>query len=160
MEPHTRLVVQLFSVASEMKGFHSLRRGTFTMFHVAIYIRTITATTKNRSWNSCKNGRRNIDLSGLLMLPWHLMNCTHRLNDAFWTRLQSSYLVVHPIPFGSIQIIRFWDHPTVRAIQTTFEMFPLTVDGLRSGVKRLLRPIPNGDFIMFLSLQSIMGGAT
>jgi uncharacterized protein with von Willebrand factor type A (vWA) domain len=33
--------------------------------------------------------------------------------------------------------VRYWDHPTVRAIGATIPMFPLTVEGLRHGMQKL-----------------------
>ena len=36
---------------------------------------------------------------------------------------------------------RYWNHPTVRAIGDTFPMFPLTIEGLRDGVKKLRAPL-------------------
>jgi len=34
--------------------------------------------------------------------------------------------------------LRFWAHPTVHAISRTFPMFPLTLDGLTQGIRRLM----------------------
>ena len=38
---------------------------------------------------------------------------------------------------------RYWNHPTIEAIGQHFPMFPLTLQGLRDGVRSLRRQLRN-----------------
>ncbi len=144
MSPHARLVSRLFTAASELKGFRSI---DMFYFHNAPYgwlyksyerwertrIETLLSewTPKHRVifvgdasmapyelFSPFGLARRDGGHSGLDWLQQIRLRCP----ASIW---------LNPDPQ------RWWDHPTVRAIGNMFPMFPLTVSGLRDGVRRL-----------------------
>ena len=147
MLPHSEKVERLFSAAKEVKTFREFKSYAF---HNCVYGRLYTdieqlervptsevlanLTPQHRlifvgdasmapyelfspfSWPGQGDG-----LSGL---DW-LQRFRERCPGAIW---------LNPDPE------RWWDHPTVRAIGGLFPMFPLTVEGVEDGVRRLRAP--------------------
>lgn len=142
MEPHARLVEQLFSVASKMKGFHSFEAWHFHNVPYGHLYKDYYSNDKKsimelvHEWTP---KHRFVWVGDASMAPYELFSTgwNEARSGLDWLKLvrrSAPYSIwLNPDP------VRFWDHPTVRAIQTTFDMYPLTVDGLRSGVKRLLK---------------------
>ena len=142
MEPHARRVEQLFSVASEMKGFHSFEAWHFHNVPYGHLYKDYYSNDKKSIMELIQEWtpkHRFVWVGDASMAPYELLSTgwNEARSGLDWLKLMrrsAPYSIwLNPDP------IRFWDHPTVRAIQTSFDMFPLTVDGLRSGVKRLLK---------------------
>lgn len=147
MDPHTRMVERLFTASKELKGFKSF---TSLFFHNAPYgylysnwstwerapIPDLMAdwTPKHRliwvgdaamaPYELFSDGgfgysrRRGPAMSGL---DW-LQHITQRCPNSIWLNPDAP---------------RWWRHPTVRAIGNVVPMYPLTVSGLRDGVRKL-----------------------
>ena len=141
MEPHARLVEELFSAASQLKGFHSFEAWHFHnvpygFLYEDYYSNTRTPITELlQKWTT---KHRLVWVGDASMAPYELFSggWTDPRSGLDWLKMvrqRCPYSIwLNPDPQ------RYWEHPTVRAIQNTFDMYPLTVDGLRRGVKRLL----------------------
>jgi uncharacterized protein with von Willebrand factor type A (vWA) domain len=152
MDPHARLVDQLFSAASEIghwKSFHHY------FFHNAPYSRIYTSLDRLESIPSAELLKRHPDDCKLVfvgdacMAPWELTASggvldlwgknfmsgldwirafKRRWKDAVW---------LNPEPE------RYWNHDTIAAIRNVVPMFPLTLDGMRDGIRLLRRGAPH-----------------
>ena len=142
MEPHTRLVSQLFTAAKELKTFK-----TFEAWH----FHNCPYGWLYKDYRTCERKQTVQVLDGLTaqhrlvwvgvasMAPWELFQ------GGGWgepgpTGLQWLQRFVQRTP-NSVWLNpdpqRYWDHPTVSAIGATMPMFPLSVRGLRDAMTRL-----------------------
>ena len=141
MEPHARLVEELFSAAQDMKGFRSFEAWHFHnvpygYLYEDYYTNSRTSIMELlQTWTP---KHRLVWVGDASMAPYELFSpgWTDTRSGLDWLKLirqRCPYSIwLNPDPQ------RFWDHPTVRAISNSFDMYPLTVEGLRRGVKRLL----------------------
>ncbi len=142
MDPHTRLVESLFTAVSETKGFKSFE--TYHFHNVPygwLYKNSQSGERVHidellREWTP---QHRVVWVGDASMAPYELFTPTWR--DGFtglnWLqrirRRCPSSVWLNPDP------VRYWDHPTVRAIGNIFQMHPLTVSGLREAIRQLVR---------------------
>lgn len=154
MDHHARLVSQLFTAATDLKGFKSI---TTWHFHNVPYgyLYKDFATQERVPMESIlaklSPHHRLVWVGDASMAPWELFGRHHGnpwgspvdsetgLNGLDWLRCvrdacQAS-VWLNPDPK------RFWEHPTVSAIGGIYPMFPLTLDGLRDAVKQLRAPV-------------------
>jgi uncharacterized protein with von Willebrand factor type A (vWA) domain len=142
MEPHTRLVSQLFTAAKELKTFKTFEAWHF---HNCPYgwlykdYRTFERKQTAQVLEGLTAQHRLVWVGDASMAPWELFQgggwgepgptglqwlqrFTQRTPNSVW---------LNPDPR------RYWDHPTVAAIGALMPMFPLTVTGLREAMGRL-----------------------
>jgi len=152
MDPHARLVSQLFTAAQEMKGFKSV---TIWHFHNVPYgwLYRDYATRDRISMEDIVSRmtphHRLVWVGDASMAPWELFGRYHSnpwgsSNEAAgmagvdWLRRMKDQcpasIWLNPDPE------RFWAHPTVSAIGAIYPMYPLTIDGLRDAVQKLRAP--------------------
>ncbi len=150
MSPHARLVEALFKAAQDEKGFKSFEA---LQFHNAPYGGFYRSYERNdrvsidellRQWTP---QHRLVFVGDASMAPYELFdaqgygwgfaraNAEVRLSGLDWLKLIKgrcpASIWLNPDP------AQWWDHPTVRAIGALFPMFPLSVSGLKDGVRRL-----------------------
>jgi len=155
MDPHSRLVSQLFTAANEMKGFKSI---TTWHFHNVPY-GYLYKDFANRDRRTIEDvlgeltpHHRLVWVGDASMAPWELFGQHYSnpwatseadsgpgLNGLGWLkRIQEqcpASVWLNPDPE------RYWAHPTVSAIGGIYPMFPLTLDGLRDAVSKLRAPV-------------------
>lgn len=145
MEPHARLVEELFSVASEMKEFRSFEAWHFHNVPYGSLFKDYYSNDKSTIMELLQEWtpkHRFVWVGDASMAPYELFS--PGWNDSR-TGLDWLKLIRRSAPYSiwlNPDPIRFWDHPTVRAIQSVFDMYPLTVEGLRDGVRRLKKAHP------------------
>ncbi len=152
MTPHARLVEALFKAAQEEKGFKSFEA---LQFHNAPYGWLYRSYARNervsidellRDWTP---RHRLVFVGDASMAPYELFdpqgngwgfatnNRGPRMSGLAWLQLLKgrcpAAVWLNPDP------IRWWDHPTVRAIGGVFPMYPLSVSGLEDAVRTLRR---------------------
>lgn len=145
MSPHAALVTQLFTAASELKGFKSFEAWHFHNVPYGHLIEDYRAGKRTpiedllRAWPA---GTRVVFVGDASMATYELFQPFGYFGGAGAQHSGLDWLVrmrrqlphsvwLNPDPE------RWWDHPTVRAIGAVFPMFPLTLDGLRAAVRRL-----------------------
>jgi uncharacterized protein with von Willebrand factor type A (vWA) domain len=147
MAPHAERVSKLFSAAHRVKIFRSFEPW---YFHNCVYSwlyksyedfeRVPTASVLQ----TLTRAHRIVFVGDASMAPWELFSGgygrgAHQHSGLDW--LQScrrrcpSSIWLNPDPE------RYWRHPTVKAIGDIFPMYPLTVAGLRDGVRTLSKAI-------------------
>ncbi len=149
MSPHTRLVTQLFTAASEVKGFKSFEPW---YFHNAPY-GTLYKSFETRERRSIEEllrewpeSTRVVFVGDASMAPYELFEPwgyntwggrPASQSGLDWLKRIRGHckasIWLNPDPK------RWWRHPTVEAISAVFTMFPLTLTGLRDGIKILRR---------------------
>jgi uncharacterized protein with von Willebrand factor type A (vWA) domain len=150
MSPHARVVEQLFTAAKELDGFKSFQA---LYFHNAPYgwLYTDFETMARepiedllRSWTPA---HRVVFVGDASMAPYELFGSMggdgygagrrSRENPSGLQWLQRirrrcpSSIWLNPDPE------RWWNHPTVQAIGSVFEMYPMSLSGLREGIREL-----------------------
>ncbi len=147
MSPHTDLVQKLFTAAEAVRGykscealfFHNAPYGTlWRQFHTNDKVSIATCL---REW---PEGTRLIFVGDASMAPyelfepwgeWHAGRLERSASGLEWIqRLKHTFpasIWLNPDP------VRWWQHPTVRAIGNAVPMFPLTLEGIREGVRKL-----------------------
>ena len=148
MAPHHERVSKLFSAAFRTKTFKSFTPYTF---HNCIYgwlyhdIEQGHRVPAEKVLADLSPHHRLIFVGDASMAPYELFSVfswpggSNSLAGIDWlhrfrARCRSS-VWLNPDPR------RYWEHPTVRAIEKTFPMFELTVDGLRDAIKKLRAPV-------------------
>lgn len=146
MAPHHDLVSRLFSAAAKTKGFKSF---TSFSFHNCVYanlysdIEQLQRVPTETAIAGFGPRHRLILVGDASMAPYELFTPLSwpgqsSLGGLDWlkrVRARAPASVwLNPDPE------RFWNHPTVSAIGTVFPMFPLTVEGLRAAVRKLVAP--------------------
>lgn len=147
MSPHHDLVSRLFSAAAQVNCFKSFDHWGF---HNCVYgwlyedYAQMTRVPTSRVLENLTVRHRLIFVGDASMAPYELFSAFGWPNEAqtagiewlqrFKARCPSS-IWLNPDP------VRYWDHPTVRAIGEVFPMFPLTLDGLRDGIRKLKSPV-------------------
>jgi uncharacterized protein with von Willebrand factor type A (vWA) domain len=149
MEPHARLVEELFTAATETRGFKSFKP---LFFHNVPYgylyeswHRGIRKPIEDvmRDWTP---HHRLVFVGDASMAPYELFAAMGGygaagggLSGLDWLRRMrarcAASVWLNPDPPS------YWDHPTVRGIANVFPMFPLTVPGLRDAVRVLRKPV-------------------
>lgn len=141
MEPHAALVSRLFTAANELKTFKTFDSYYFhncpyryLYRNYETYDRIPTADVLE----SLTPEHRLVWVGDASMAPWELFSSGWGYDGptgAEWIQRFSRKcpwsVWLNPDP------VRFWDHPTVRAIGASLPMFPLSVDGLKNAVTRL-----------------------
>ncbi len=143
MDPHAALVSRLFSAASRMKTFKKLESFYFhncPYFWLYKNYQTMERRKTIEVLNELTPDYRLIWVGDASMAPWELFSAGGYFSQptpagidmikAFGRKFQNS-IWLNPDP------VRFWDHPTVRAIGAEIPMFPLSLKGLKDGVRRL-----------------------
>jgi len=150
MSPHARLVEQLFSAAKDLDGFKSFQA---LYFHNAPYgwlytdfesMERSSIEDLLRRWTP---QHRLVFVGDASMAPYELFESHGGYGYAYGRRSRAalsglqwlqrirrrcpSSIWLNPDPE------RWWNHPTVRAIGGVYEMYPMTLDGLRTGVRQL-----------------------
>ena len=147
MEPHARLVEQLFKAAEELKGFRSFEAWHFHnvpygFLYKDYYSNERSSITELLSqWTP---QHRLVWVGDASMAPYELFSPTWRDSRCGLDWLK---LIHRTCPYSiwlNPDPERYWDHPTVNAISLIYPMFPLTVDGVRSGVRKLLHAHATG----------------
>ena len=153
MDPHARLVTQLFTAANGSKGFKSI--STWHFHNVPYgFLYEDFANRRRRTIDDIlaemSPHHRLVWVGDASMAPWELFGQHHSnpwgtantgsgLNGLGWLkRIRErcpASVWLNPDP------TRYWDHPTVSAIGGIYPMFPLTVDGLRDAVRTLRTPV-------------------
>jgi len=148
MAPYARLVDRLFTAASESSHWKSFEA---LSFHNVPYGRLYTdmerleaQPTEEVLRNHPKNTKV-VFVGDACMAPWELTavggaiglwdhNAASGLDwiQRFRRRFPNA-IWLNPEPE------RFWRHPTIEAIGNVLPMFPLSLDGLRAGIKKLKR---------------------
>lgn len=143
MSPHHNVVSRLFTAAKELKTFKSFEH---YYFHNCVYrwlYRDYTNFDRLPTQDVLKNlthEHRLIFVGDASMAPWELFSNYGGYGDTspsgvdwlerFKARCPSS-IWLNPDPR------QYWQHPTVEAIGRIFPMHPLSVEGLRDGVRKL-----------------------
>jgi uncharacterized protein with von Willebrand factor type A (vWA) domain len=152
MDLHARLVTQLFSAAKDLKGFKSFSAYHFHNAPYGYLYRDYASRDRVSIPDilaKLSPHHRLVWVGDASMAPWELFGRTHvevwgargqakGLSGLEWVqRIQQqcpASIWLNPDP------VRYWNHPTVRALGAAVPMFPLTLDGLRDGVKKLRMP--------------------
>jgi uncharacterized protein with von Willebrand factor type A (vWA) domain len=153
MRPHTRLVEQLLTAATDLKGFKSFTSWQFHNIPYGWLYKDYASYDRSPIVEVLREltpSHRLVWVGDAAMAPWEL-----------FTRASGSYFTAGDPAEGGmsgldwLQMIQrrcpasiwlnpdsrqYWDHPTVRAIGSTVPMFPLSIAGLRDAVKRLKDP--------------------
>ena len=153
MDPHARLVSQLFTAAMEVQGFRSV---TTWHFHNVPYgvlyrdYRTLDRVPIDEVLASMSSNHRIVWVGDASMAPWELFGRYHDgpwgggegrdgLNGLAWLRrikeMCPASIWLNPDP------VRYWAHPTVSTIGSIYPMFPLTLEGLQDAVRKLRAPV-------------------
>lgn len=154
MTPHSRLVERLLTAANEMKGFKSFTRFQFHNVPYGWLYRDYSTYDRSPIPEVIREltpNHRLIWVGDASMAPWELFTkasgrylATGDEAQAGMSGLDWLQMIRQRCPHSiwlNPDPPRFWDHPTVSAIGGVFEMFPLTVSGLRDAIKRLKRPV-------------------
>jgi uncharacterized protein with von Willebrand factor type A (vWA) domain len=147
MTPYSRLVSRLFSAAHQMSHFRDFK-GLY--FHNCVYQDLYKDLYNNEAEPTAGllkalSGDYKVILVGdAYMAPSELYSVGgaidyyyHNETPGFaWLQRVADHfrhcVWLNPLPE------RAWIHPTIRTVGTVFPMFPLTVDGLESAVKKLM----------------------
>ena len=154
MDHHARLVSQLFTAASDMKGFKSITTWHFHNVPYGYLYRDFATQDRvpiEHVLSKMTPHHRLVWVGDASMAPWELFgryhgnpwgstdNASTGLNGLDWLRrireVCQASVWLNPDPQ------RFWAHPTVSAIGAIYPMFPLTLDGLRDAVLKLRAPV-------------------
>ena len=151
MEPHARLVDRLFTAASEIGHWKSFDH---YFFHNCPYSRLYKNIERLESIPTEEVLRihpkhcKVVFVGDACMAPWELTATGGALS--LWDRNARSgldWLLEFRRRYGSAIWLnpeppRWWRHQTIEAIGNVFPMFPLTIDGIRGGIKQLRRGRP------------------
>ena len=143
MAPYHQLVSRLFTAAKELKTFKSFDH---YYFHNCIYRFLYTdyenyeRTLTQDVLHNLTPEHRLIFVGDASMAPWELFSSYGGFGDTSppgidwldrFKRACPASIWLNPDPKT------YWEHPTVTAIGQIFPMFPLTVQGLKDGTKKL-----------------------
>jgi len=147
MTPYSRLVSRLFSAAHQMTHFRDLK-GLY--FHNCVYQDVYKDIYNNEVEptagliNSLGGEYKVILVGDAYMAPSELMSVGGAIDYYYhnetpgmeWLKRIADHfrycVWLNPLPE------RAWIQPTIKTVGTVFPMFPLTVDGLESAVKKLM----------------------
>ncbi|MBI4820232.1 MAG: VWA containing CoxE family protein [Deltaproteobacteria bacterium] len=146
MAPHTELVSQLFTAATETKTFKTFES---YYFHNCVYqwlysdYETYTRVPSDEVLRKLTPDHRLIFVGDASMAPWELFTAATTLGRPAPSGLDRLRAFKEHCP-ASIWLNpdpeRFWDHPTVSAIKSVFPMHPLTVAGMKKAIEFLRAP--------------------
>jgi len=150
MDPHTLLVEKLFRAANKMKGFKSFSAYFFHNVPYGMLTRMQDGREERvpipRLLNEWTQAHRLVFVGDASMAPYELFasmgisrwqdsSGRERSSGLDWLKMIRrscpASIWMNPDP------MRWWDHQTVAAIGQVYPMFPLTVDGLRDGIREL-----------------------
>ncbi|NCG18486.1 MAG: VWA domain-containing protein [Rhodobacterales bacterium] len=147
MAPHYDKVSKLFSAASKVHGFKSFESWSF---HNCVYgwlyedYEQMERVRTEKVLEKLTSRHRLIFVGDASMAPYELFSPFGWPSHEALAGLEWLRRFRQRCP-GSVWLnpdpTRYWAHPTVRAIGQVFPMHELTVDGLRSAVKRLRAPV-------------------
>lgn len=146
MAPHYEKVSALFSAAEQVNFFKSFKSYSF---HNCVYNWLYTdyeQMDRVRTSEVLENltpKHRLIFVGDASMAPYELFSpfgWPHEGHLAGLDWLQRFRARCRASVWLNPDPERYWDHPTVRAIGETFPMYPLTLEGLREGIKKLRAP--------------------
>ncbi|MBW1879556.1 MAG: VWA domain-containing protein [Deltaproteobacteria bacterium] len=147
MTPHVDEVEKLFSAAKQMKTFKTFRH---LFFHNCVYqylyddFEQMQRVSTHEVLARLTPQHRLLFVGDASMAPYELFTTfswpdDRALAGADWLRRFKercpASVWLNPDPQD------YWRHPTVSAIGRIFPMYPLTLGGLRDGVKKLRAPI-------------------
>ncbi|MCO4771172.1 MAG: VWA domain-containing protein [Deltaproteobacteria bacterium] len=148
MSPYARLVDRLFTAASETSHWKEFNH---YFFHNVPYSRLYTNIARLDSVPTEKAVRDHhpdtkvIFVGDACMATWELMAAGGAI-ALFQQNVVSGYEWVQRFKRAYPNAIwlnpepeRYWNHETIRAIGQVIPMFPLTLDGMRDGIKLLRR---------------------
>jgi uncharacterized protein with von Willebrand factor type A (vWA) domain len=151
MDPHIKVVSELFSAAKRATHFRELRS---YYFHNAIYGRVFETESfrdplpLSQIIRECEGDRYNLIVVGDAAMhpgelhsdgPWYSASAAAegRLSAYEWFRLLADHfrrsVWLNPDP------PRYWSGSTTQELGTVFDMFPMTLDGLGDAIKKLSR---------------------
>jgi uncharacterized protein with von Willebrand factor type A (vWA) domain len=148
MAPYARLVDRLFTAASGASHWKSFDH---YFFHNCPYGRLytdmerLTATPTQDVLRNHQKDSKIVFVGDACMAPWELTAVGGAIG--LWDHNAASGLdwiqrfrrrFPHAIWLNP-EPRRFWRHPTIEAIGDVLPMFPLSLDGLREGIKKLKR---------------------
>jgi uncharacterized protein len=140
MEPHARLVEQLFTAAEETKGFKSFQALHFHNTPYGFFYKNefsyerISIDGLLQDWTS---KHRIVWVGDACMAPYELLTPMSRdgMRGIDWIQK-----IVRKCP-NSVWLNpdspHYWGHQTISAVGNIIPMFPLTVSGLRDAVSKL-----------------------
>lgn len=141
MEPHAQLVERLFTAATDTKGFKSFEAWHFHNVPYGWLFRDLDSRYERVQIDNLLMDwtpqHRLVWVGDASMAPYELFTPTWKdgmsgLNWLEKIRRKCGYSIwLNPDPQ------RYWRHPTVEAIGDVYPMFPLTVEGIRRGIKKL-----------------------
>ena len=148
MDPHARLVSQLFSAACQSKHFRALH--TF-YFHNCVYEKVFTdaffseAVSVAELLSNYGPRHKLVMVGDALMHPLELLEVGGAIDYWYhnatpgieWLRRLSDHY--ERSVWLNPEQPRYWNHTTVRAIREQFRMFPLTLEGLDDAVASLVK---------------------
>ena len=151
MDPHTRVMSQLFSAANaskQFRDFHSF------YFHNCVYESVFTdarfrdGVPVGELLRKYGPNYKLIMVGDALMHPMELLDPGGAID--YWYRNVTPgigwlrQLVDHfdRVVWLNPEPPRFWNHVTVRAIRNLFPMYPLTLEGLGDAVRALVKSRP------------------
>lgn len=143
MAPHYETVSRFFSAAQQVGTFKSF---THYSFHNCVYNWLYTdyeqyeRVPTRKVLDNLTPKHRLIFVGDASMAPYELFNpfgWPHEGHIAGLEWLQRFRARCRSSVWFNPDPERYWNHPTVHAIGQTFPMFPLTLEGLRDGVKKL-----------------------
>ncbi len=146
MTPHTELVSRLFTAAKGTKTFKGFKH---YYFHNCVYhqlyedYETYDAVPTGDVLRELTPETRLIFVGDASMASWELFSPGYAFAEAKRSGLEWLEAFAHKCPAAvwlNPDPERFWNHPTVKAIGDTFKMYPLTLDGLRAGIRFLRAP--------------------
>ena len=146
MAPYAELVSRLFTATHESSHFKQFH---YYYFHNCIYgsiyrdIYNRQRVATERVFAKYPPDTKVILVGDACMAPWELSAAggaiyyyeQNRTPGIEWLRRVRNHFThriwLNPEPE------RYWNHPTIRAVGQMFPMYPLTLGGLESGVKKL-----------------------
>lgn len=145
MEPHASLVSRLFTAANELKTFKTFDAWYFHNCPYRYLYRDYATFDRKPTSEVLRDltpEHRVVWVGDASMAPWELFSSGWGNEGP--NGLENIKLFARKCPAGiwlNPDPERFWDHPTVNAIGATVKMFPLTIDGLKRGVRHLRKPV-------------------
>lgn len=154
MDPHARVVSQLFSAANQTKHFRDFKS---FYFHNCVYERVYEDAWFRKGipvaelLASYGSNYKLVLVGDAMMHPMELFevggiidfSVHNRTPGIVWLRRLADHFErtvwLNPEPE------RFWNHVTVRAIRALHPMYPLTLDGLDRAIAKLVRGRSRGD---------------
>lgn len=140
MEPHAQLVEQLFTAASEMKGFSSFEAWHFHntpygwLFRDYDNYERIKIEELLTQWTP---HHRVVWVGDACMAPYELLAPSWNSGRTGLSWIQDIQRHCPHSVWLNPEPQRYWNHQTIQAIGQIVDMYPLTLQGLKDGIKKL-----------------------